>query len=107
LEVLDIFTFSTIQNVPTQNKKFVVWLSDKITNLNVFVFLANILLNFSKDDLLLKIAQVCYALVICFAYPITCFAARSSVDRFLFKNRPITWTRTILEALCFGSRIDF
>jgi hypothetical protein len=63
---------------------------------------SNILLNFPKEDVLLKVAQVSYALVVCFAYPMICFAARSSVDRFLFRERPLTWTRTIIEALVFG-----
>jgi hypothetical protein len=59
-------------------------------------------MNFSDTDMLMKVVKVCYALVLCFAYPMICFVARSSVDRIWFEDKPLTWIRSIIEAYILG-----
>lgn len=61
----------------------------------------NILLNYGEHDILLRIAQGLYSIVICFAYPMLAFPARLIVDSAFFSG-DASFVRRILEAVVLG-----
>jgi amino acid permease len=62
----------------------------------------NILINYPTNDILILVAKIGYLAVVCFAYPISAFPLRSSLDGLIFKNQPAPVWRTILGGLVVG-----